>query len=438
MHSLAQRGCTKLIPVVMKMKTKLITLLLLFSVNCFSQIVDIPDPNFKAALLSDELINTNGDDEIQVAEAEAADYVYVSNSDINSLEGINAFVNIYELDCRENNLTSLDISQLVGLETLFAQENSLNSIEFPITSVLSTLNLSYNSFTDLSLLELDGLSNLYSLYLSQNPIGPSITLMQENLRGLNLSSCGIEEIDLSGLPNIESLGLETNPLVLSAPLSSETLELLNASMCDLDELDTSLLPSLKYLTAANNNLSNLNLEANLQLEVLWIMHNDFTSLNLSDLPMLEGLWVYDNDLTELNINNGVLSDNGELLAFDENPNLNFICADSGEIDNVNSLLELYGYTAATVSTDCSLAVNDPLSITNWSLYPNPSRGVLNVNTGNSEAKSITIFDMSGRKVFAQNLAASQTYINISGLTPALYFIQLETAFGKSVKRLIKE
>jgi hypothetical protein len=38
-----------------------------------AQIVHIPDANFKAALVGNSSINTNGDDEIQVSEAEAYD-----------------------------------------------------------------------------------------------------------------------------------------------------------------------------------------------------------------------------------------------------------------------------------------------------------------------------------------------------------------------------
>jgi len=55
-------------------------------------IVYIPDANFKNALLDDANINTNRDEEIQVAEAEAyTDTIDVSSMGISDLTGIEAF-----------------------------------------------------------------------------------------------------------------------------------------------------------------------------------------------------------------------------------------------------------------------------------------------------------------------------------------------------------
>ncbi|MCH7534469.1 MAG: hypothetical protein IH948_01745, partial [Bacteroidetes bacterium] len=52
---------------------KIVVFFSLFIVPLFvsAQIVNIPDANFKAALVGDPTINTNGDGEIQVAEASA-------------------------------------------------------------------------------------------------------------------------------------------------------------------------------------------------------------------------------------------------------------------------------------------------------------------------------------------------------------------------------
>ena len=53
------------------MKTKLLYLFFISSLSLSAQIVHIPDANMKAALVADTFINSNGDDEIQVSEAEA-------------------------------------------------------------------------------------------------------------------------------------------------------------------------------------------------------------------------------------------------------------------------------------------------------------------------------------------------------------------------------
>tara|TARA_Y100001934_G_C11994057_1_gene604497 strand:+ start:488 stop:661 length:174 start_codon:yes stop_codon:yes gene_type:complete len=50
------------------MKNKIL-IYLLFPLIGLGQNVNIPDPNFKAYLLAETNINTNGDNEIQVTEA---------------------------------------------------------------------------------------------------------------------------------------------------------------------------------------------------------------------------------------------------------------------------------------------------------------------------------------------------------------------------------
>jgi hypothetical protein len=54
--------------------------------------VFIPDANFKAALVGNSSINTNGDDEIQVSEAEAYDgTIDVDDQGIADMTGLEAF-----------------------------------------------------------------------------------------------------------------------------------------------------------------------------------------------------------------------------------------------------------------------------------------------------------------------------------------------------------
>ncbi|NQY08252.1 MAG: hypothetical protein HRT71_01880 [Flavobacteriales bacterium] len=73
--------------------------ILLFSYSLQAQIVNIPDVNFKAALLADPSINTTFDGNIE--ESEAANYagsINVSGLNIADLTGIEAFTNITSLN----------------------------------------------------------------------------------------------------------------------------------------------------------------------------------------------------------------------------------------------------------------------------------------------------------------------------------------------------
>ncbi|HOZ30820.1 MAG TPA: hypothetical protein PLL66_07870, partial [Bacteroidales bacterium] len=65
---------------------------ILFAILSNAQIVNIPDANFKAALVGNLSINTNGDNEIQVSEASAyAGVISVEDMEISDLTGIEAF-----------------------------------------------------------------------------------------------------------------------------------------------------------------------------------------------------------------------------------------------------------------------------------------------------------------------------------------------------------
>ena len=84
-----------------------------------AQIVNIPDANFKVALVGDLAINTNADGEIQVSEAVAyGGTINVASSGISDLTGIEAFTSIEELNCLGNALTSLNVSNNLQLTNL--------------------------------------------------------------------------------------------------------------------------------------------------------------------------------------------------------------------------------------------------------------------------------------------------------------------------------
>src|SRR5665647_859011 len=78
--------------------------------SSMAQNVNIPDANFKAALIGNG-IDINVDGEIQYDEASAyAGSISVNSQSIADLTGIEAFTNITSLDCSSNSLEGLDVS----------------------------------------------------------------------------------------------------------------------------------------------------------------------------------------------------------------------------------------------------------------------------------------------------------------------------------------
>lgn len=141
------------------MKKQLLILAgVLSSIFSFAQIVNIPDANFKAYLVGNPAINTNGDNEIQVSEASSfTGEINVSNKGISLLSGIEYFTEITGLNCSgitvdeygynespNGQIESLNLSQNIHLKTLNCSGNRLTTLDISKNLQLEYLNASYN------------------------------------------------------------------------------------------------------------------------------------------------------------------------------------------------------------------------------------------------------------------------------------------------------
>ncbi|MDO1501449.1 T9SS type A sorting domain-containing protein [Winogradskyella maritima] len=100
-------------------------------------IVNIPDATFKANLVNNTNINTNGDTEIQVAEA----VVFTGGIQINSqpvmdATGVEAFTNLSGFLCSGCQLTSIDVSGLLSLRFFDVGNNSIQYLDLSNNSML--------------------------------------------------------------------------------------------------------------------------------------------------------------------------------------------------------------------------------------------------------------------------------------------------------------
>jgi hypothetical protein len=137
----------------------------------FGQNVYIPDANFKAYLVGNSEINTNGDTEIQVSEAEVFEgIIYCDYASISDLTGIEAFTALNTLYCAGNQLTSLDVTHNTVLEKLLCYNNQLTSLDVSQNSALDflgcednqleCLNVKNGNNTAFQLLHANGNTNL--------------------------------------------------------------------------------------------------------------------------------------------------------------------------------------------------------------------------------------------------------------------------------------
>lgn len=207
-----------------------------------AQIVNIPDANFKAALLLPSSgIDTNNDGEIQVSEAEAAIQIKAWDRNISSMEGLEYFINITDLSCHDNQIEFLDVSQNTKLEFLICYNNQI-----------TTLNLGQHP-------------NLTNIVAFANPL---------------------TSIDLSGIPVLDDIIIHETLLTEIDVTHNPILRFLTCDNMKLTTLDVSQNPQLLYLYAHNNELVSVNIKngSNINIDNLVLYNNpDLECIQVDDV-----------------------------------------------------------------------------------------------------------------------------------------------------------
>lgn len=100
-------------------------------------------------------------------------------------------------------------------------------------------------------------------------------------------------------------------------------------------------------------------------------------------------------------------------------------ASSGSASNATDQVE--DFTAFPPGPNCTLAVDQFQNEKVISVYPNPTKGQLNIAISNYVGKmSINVYDLNGRKVYNQevnNFSAEKT-INLNGLQTGMYMVKI--------------
>ena len=235
-----------------------------------AQVVDIPDPNLRAAiekalgkapgttitatematLTRLEARNANISDltglefatnlkSLWLDGEEVAAGTWRNSNSVSDLSPLAGLTNLTELLLDDNNIT--DISPLSGLTNLTNLGLSINNITniLPLVDLtnLEVLGLWRNSVSDLS--PLAGLTNLIELYLGANPASDLSPLAGlTNLESLFLDEHGISNLSaLAGLTNLTRLALNNNLISDLSPLAGLT--------------------NLRWMRLAGNNISDL-------------------------------------------------------------------------------------------------------------------------------------------------------------------------------------
>jgi len=368
-----------------------------YSENCPVPIVDIPDANFKYALVNENVVDINGDGigdmdadtnddgEIQNSEAEAVLTLRVVNFEIESLEGIQSFTNLLNLNCASNQISSLDVTQNLELYNLNCGNNLLTNIDVTQNQNLYELSCGSNLLT--------------SLDVSQN----------YDLIILNCHSNQFLNLDVSNNIFLIELGCSNN---------------------ELTDLDVSQNLDIQYIGCSNTLLTSLDISQNLNLRVLICTNSQITSLDISQNSLIYWIDCRNGQLNDLNINNG---NNINLSSFNATENPSLFCIQVDDVDYANNNPNWEKDDWAEYSEECILGL-EVNNIISFILYPNPAQDILNVES-QQQIENLKIYNLQGQLIKED----SSSRIDVSNLSSGLYFIQVITVEGNSVtKQFIKE
>ena len=199
---------------------KLLLILLCLPMIGFGQNVNIPDANFKAYLVGNTAINTNGDTEIQLSEATEYDYeIGCYGEFISDLTGIEAFTSLTSLNCSNNQLTGLDVSNNLALTNLICDFNQLTNLDLSNNLALIELNCGVNLITSLDVsnnLALTYLScrfnQITNLDVSSNPNLIDLTCFNNQLTSLDVrngNNTNFVNFDCNDNPNLFCINVDS-------------------------------------------------------------------------------------------------------------------------------------------------------------------------------------------------------------------------------------
>ena len=330
--------------------------------------VNIPDANFKAYLVGNTAINTNGDNEIQVSEATPfVGSINCSNLGIFDLTGIEAFTALTNLNCEQNQLAILDVSTNTDLTSLICNTNQLTILDVSANISLTVLGCVSNQLNSLDVSTNTNLTSLYcsanqltSLDLSNNTALTELISNANQLTILDLSAntaltqlyCNANQLtslDVSTNTDLTYLDCQVNQLTSLIVIANTALTQLYCHNNQLTTLNVSANTALWDLGCNDNQLTSLDVSANTNLIQLWCKGNQLINLDVSANTALTNLNCEQNQLTSLDVKNG---NNTAFTNFTTTNNPNLFCIDVD--DN--------GYSAANwtnidathyFSTNCS-------------------------------------------------------------------------------------
>jgi hypothetical protein len=408
----------------------------IFSLDCESNGADltyVPDNNFEAYLEANNMGNNiDNDNYVFTASIENITFLNIQNLVIGDATGIEDFTALQTFNCKNNNLSSLDLTQNLSLRSLQCQENNLSTINLSQNTLLHTIYASDNNF---SLFDVSLNTALINLNISRNQL-QSINISQNSsLRDLNIDTNQLSTIDVSQNPELRYLNCNVNTISVLNVNNNPELISLNCNNNTLLNLNVNQNINLEYLSCSSNQLSSLNVGSNAALISLTCNNNDLENLDVSQNSLLTSLSCYGNELTELNVQN---NNNVNFISFRATNNENLMCIQVDDVDYSNNNWSNGINNQTEFALDCSsLSIKD-FDLSEISIHPNPTSSLLEINISSELLNyNIEVFNIQGKKVLVKDQLKHQSKINIKHLKKGVYFLRILTNKSSYIKKVIK-
>ena len=241
--------------------------------------------------------------------------------------------------------------------------------------LIDSLNVSSSSIANIS--GLQSFSNLKRLRCNSNAISGNVDLNALNqLVYLQCNSNQITGLNVTALSNLKSIYAYSN-LLTNIDLSQNNL--------------------IEQLSISSNNLTELTLDNLTQLKYLDCGANQIETLNCNNNPNLESIYIQSSVLKYLFIKNGVdestTMDPGSWLElFCCSPNLEYVCCDDIQYENVVQQIVQFQLFNCQVNTYCSFTPGGNYNTINGQIQFDADNNGCDVNDGGQPNIRININD----------------------------------------------
>jgi Leucine-rich repeat (LRR) protein len=382
---------------------------------------------------------------------------------------VNNLTNLAKLNCYNNQITILDINTLTGLTNLDVGYNSLTSLDVTGLTALEELRFNYNDITSINLsglvnllvldasqneisgLNLTGLNNLTDLFCWNNQLTSLDVNSFTNLINLSCGGNQLTSLNVSALTNLQSLSCPFAALTsidVSTLINLTSLNLMQNSLTNLDlsnnngltTLDVTNMTGLQSLICGNNAIPNVNFSGLTQLYEVFVDSTGRTSIDVSNQPLLRTLYCGNNPISVVDVSNATQMDmlsvggsnltqlfmkNGadEFLSISGGcPNLQVVCADAEQLQQVYSEVMSGGGSGASITSYCTFTPGGNYNtITGLSRFDLNNNGCDALDVPSNNLK-FNVFDGTVNEASLVNPSAEYAFYTGAGnftLTPQL-------------------